>query len=121
MMFTTDEIQAGFPAAAQTAGIDDVKTARQHAEPAGTAVRQGRQDGRRARADLPVLTWVLLDQAMRQIGGQELTGDEAKGLPVLQFLRQEDITFDPSKGWTGYPDFPQRFAKLWGVEAPPAP
>jgi ribose transport system substrate-binding protein len=47
--------------------------------------------------------------------GQELTGDEAKGISPLQFLKQEDITFDPSKGWTGYPDFAQRFAKLWGV------
>jgi hypothetical protein len=26
------------------------------------------------------------------------------------------VTFDPSHGWTGYPDFPQRFAKLWGVD-----
>jgi hypothetical protein len=25
------------------------------------------------------------------------------------------MKFDPSKGWTGYPDFAQRFAKLWGV------
>ena len=114
MVFATDEIEAGFPAARQAAGLK-VKTLGNTPSPTGLEyVKEGKTDAVLA-VDLPVLTWVLLDQAARQMAGQDLSGDEAKGLPVLQFLTQKDITFDPSKGWTGYPDFPQRFAKLWGV------
>ena len=49
------------------------------------------------------------------IAGQKLTGPEAEGSGVVQFLTKKDITFDPAKGWSGYPDFAERFAKLWGV------
>lgn len=115
MVFGTDEIQAGFPAARQAAGLTEVKTLGNTPNPQGLQyVKEGKTTAVLG-VDLPVLTWVLLDQAARQMAGQALTGDEAKGLPVLQFLKQEDIKFDPSKGWTGYPDFAQRFAKLWGV------
>jgi ribose transport system substrate-binding protein len=115
-VFTTDEIEAGFPAARQAAGLK-VKTLGNTPNPTGLQyVKEGKTNAVLA-VDLPVLTWVLLDQAARQMAGQALTGDEAKGLPVLQFLTQKDITFDPSKGWTGYPDFPQRFSKLWGIGA----
>jgi ribose transport system substrate-binding protein len=116
MVFGTDEVQAGFPAARQAAGIGSkVKTLGNTPNPQGLQyVKEGKTNAVLG-VDLPVLTWVLLDQAARQMAGQQLTGDEAKGLPVLQFLKQADIKFDPSKGWTGYPDFAQRFAKLWGV------
>src|SRR3954447_12080848 len=116
MVFGTDEVQAGFPAARQAAGgFPKVKTLGNTPNPQGLEyVKEGKTNAVLG-VDLPVLTWVLLDQAARQMAGQQLTGDEAKGLPVLQFLKQQDIKFDPSKGWTGYPDFAQRFAKLWGV------
>jgi hypothetical protein len=26
------------------------------------------------------------------------------------------ITVDPTQGWKAYPDFVQRFAKLWGAD-----
>jgi ribose transport system substrate-binding protein len=115
MVFGTDEIQAGFPAARQAAGLTKVKTLGNTPNPQGLEyVKEGKTNAVLG-VDLPVLTWVLLDQAARQMAGQALTGDEAKGLPVLRFLTQKDMGFDPSKGWTGYPDFAQRFAKLWGV------
>ena len=62
-----------------------------------------------------MLAWTQVDQAAREITGQKVTGAEAEGLGVIQFLKPEDITFDPSKGWVGYPEFAERFAKLWGV------
>jgi len=46
------------------------------------------------------------------VGGQPTTSEKAGELDK-QFLEQKDITFDPTKGWTGYPDYPQRYAKLW--------
>ncbi len=66
--------------------------------------------------DTPVFAWGLLDQAARLIDKQKLTGNQLAGIPVEQFLRQQDINFDPSHGWTGYPDFAQRYAAIWGVK-----
>jgi ribose transport system substrate-binding protein len=111
-VFSIDEIESGLPAALQSAGI---KLQTLGNSPSPTEL-QYLKDGKETAAlavDLPVLGWTLLDQAARGIAGQPLKGDEAKGISPLQFLKQEDIKFDPSKGWTGYPDFPQRFAKLW--------
>jgi ribose transport system substrate-binding protein len=114
-VFAIDEIEAGLPAALQAAGIK-VKTLGNSPSPTELEyLKEGKETAVLA-ADLPVLGWTLLDQAARQMVGQELTGDEAKGISPLQFLTQKDITFDPSKGWTGYPDFAQRFAKLWGIQ-----
>ncbi len=35
---------------------------------------------------------------------------------VAQFLTKEDVQYDVSKGWTGYPEFAEMFAELWGVK-----
>jgi ribose transport system substrate-binding protein len=113
-VFGTNEVSAGLPAALQAAGIE-VETL---GNSPGPTELQYLKEGKQTAAlgfDLPVLTWTLLDQTARQIVGQKLTGPESEGIPVLQFLTQKDIVFDPSKGWTGYPDFAERFAKLWGV------
>ena len=59
--------------------------------------------------DFPIVNWTLVDSVARAVVGQ----DPKPGLPVVQFLTQEDIKFDPSRGWTGYPDFADRFMKLW--------
>jgi ribose transport system substrate-binding protein len=113
-VFAIDEIESGLPAALQSAGIK-IKTLGNSPSPTQLQYLKEGKETAGLGVDLPVLSWTLLDQAARQMVGQELTGDEAKGISPLQFLKQEDITFDPSKGWTGYPDFAQRFAKLWGV------
>jgi ribose transport system substrate-binding protein len=111
-VFSIDEIESGLPAALQSAGIK-VKTLGNSPSPTQLEyVKEGKETAVLA-VDLPVLGWTLLDQAARQMAGQALTGDEAKGISPVQFLTQPDIKFDPSKGWTGYPDFGQRFAKLW--------
>jgi ribose transport system substrate-binding protein len=113
-VFATDEAETGLPAALQAAGIE-VETLGNSPGPTNLQyLKEGKETAALA-VDLPVLTWTLVDQAAREIVGQELSGPEAEGIPVQQFLTKEDIVFDPSKGWTGYPDFPERFAKLWGV------
>jgi len=113
-VFSIDELESGLPAALQTAGIK-VKTLGNSPSPTQLQyLKEGKETAALA-VDLPVLGWTLLDQAARQMAGQALTGEEAKGISPVQFLTQADIKFDPSKGWTGYPDFAQRFAKLWGV------
>jgi ribose transport system substrate-binding protein len=113
-VFSIDELESGLPAALQTAGIK-VKTLGNSPSPTQLQyLKEGKETAALA-VDLPVLGWTLLDQAARQMAGQALTGEEAKGISPVQFLTQADIKFDPSKGWTGYPDFAPRFAKLWGV------
>jgi ribose transport system substrate-binding protein len=112
--FADDEISVGTPTAMQSAGID-VETL---GNAPGPTELQYLKEGKQTAAlgvDLPVLIWTTLDQAARALTGQKLTGPEAEGLSVVQFLTAEDITFDPSNGWTGYPTFPEMFAKLWGV------
>lgn len=114
-VFSIDEIENGLPAALQSAGVK-VHTLGNSPSPTELEyLKEGKESAVLA-VDLPVLGWTLLDQAARQMVGQKLTGDEAKGITDVQFLTQKDITFDPSKGWTGYPDFATRFAKLWGVK-----
>ncbi len=113
-ILTSADLANGLPSKLQVAGID-VKTLGYAPPP---IVLEYIKDGKVTAGlgfDLPVLAWTLLDLAARQIVGQELTGPASEGLPVYQFLAQDDITFDPSKGWTGYPDFADRFAELWGV------
>ena len=61
------------------------------------------------------MLWAQIDALARMAAGQPVTAGEKKGLPPIQFLTQKDITFDPTKGWQAYPDFAQRFAKLWGA------
>jgi ribose transport system substrate-binding protein len=114
-VFTIDEIENGLPAALQSAGVK-VHTLGNSPSPTELEyLKEGKESAVLA-VDLPVLGWTLLDQAARQMVGRQLSGDEAKGITDVQFLTQKDITFDPSKGWTGYPDFATRFAKLWGVQ-----
>jgi ribose transport system substrate-binding protein len=113
-VFTADEIELGLPAAVQAAGLE-VETLGYAPGPQNLEyIKEGKETAGFG-VDLPVLAWTLLDQAAREIVGQKLTGPEGEGITDMQFLTQKDIVFDPAKGWTGYPEFAERFAKLWGV------
>lgn len=63
--------------------------------------------------DLPVTAWTAVDAAARLILEEPLTAGEKDGLAPQQILEKADMTFDPSRGWSGYPDFAKRFVKLW--------
>lgn len=114
-VFASEELQTGLPAALQAAGIE-VETLGFAPTPSNLQYMKEGKETAALGLDLPVVTWTMLDQAAREIVGQKLTGLQAEGLSVNQFLRPEDITFDPSKGWTGYPNYAEMFAELWGVE-----
>jgi ribose transport system substrate-binding protein len=114
-VFFSDEIEIGLPAALKSAGIE-VKTLGLSPTPTNLQYLKEGKETAALGTDLPVLSWSLLDQAAREIAGQELTGNEAKGITVQQFLTKDDITFNPKLGWTGYPNYPEMFAELWGVK-----
>lgn len=114
IVFASDETEVGLPAALASAGIE-VESLGYSPSPTNLQyVKEGKETAVLA-GDFPVLTWTLLDQAAREMTGQELTGPEGEGIPVNQFLTKKDINFDTSKGWTGYPDFAEKFSTLWGV------
>lgn len=113
-VFATGEISAGLAPALQAAGIN-VETISFTPTPTNLQYLKEGKETAALGLDLPVLMWTMVDQTAREIIGQKLTGPEAEGIPVLQFLTQKDIKFNPAKGWTGYPEFAERFAKLWGL------
>lgn len=114
-VFPADETETGLPAALQAAGLK-VKTIGEAPTPTNL---QYLKEGKATAAlgvDVPTLAWTLVDEAARGIIGQPLTGAEAKGNAVVeQFLTGKDIG-NPKMGWSGYPDFAERFAKLWSLE-----
>jgi ribose transport system substrate-binding protein len=113
-VFGAEEIQDGLPAARQAAGIE-IETLGLAPTPTNLQYLKEGKETAGLGYDVAIGMWQQLDQAARELTHQELTGPEAEGLGVSQFLTQKDITFDPSKGWTGYPEFAEEFAKLWGV------
>lgn len=115
-VFSSNEMAEGLPAAMQTAGIENVLTYGFGSTPANLQdIKEGGLTGA-LEIDLPVDVWTYVDEAARAILGQELSPAEKTGeppVPDFQFLEQKDITFNPEHGWTGYPDYEERFKELW--------
>jgi ribose transport system substrate-binding protein len=109
-VFATEEAATGLPAALKAAGLSVTTLG---FAPAPANLQDIKTGGLTAGLglDLPVQEWTHVDGTARLLLGEPLTPKETE-VP-LQFLGKEDITFDPAKGWTGYPDFAERFAKLW--------
>jgi ribose transport system substrate-binding protein len=90
-----------FGAAGNSTNLEDLKAGQQTAD---------------IQIDFPVTAWMALDAAARLITKQKLTPDVVSGAEDLEILRTGDhFTFNQAIGWTAYPDYAQRFAKLWGV------
>lgn len=112
--FPTEDLTLGLPAAMKTAGLEVPTIGPSPAPPLLAAIKEGKQDAAIG-SQSGVLIWGLLDAWARQRAKQPLAGLEAQGMGLVnQFLTQDDVTFDPGKGWDGYPDYAERFAKLWG-------
>jgi ribose transport system substrate-binding protein len=114
-VFVSLSAAAGLPAAMKAAGISSVKTVG-FGPTAGNL--QDIKDGNLTAAldiDFPVSTWTAVDAAARLIEGGQPTASEQAGDVPEEFLGQKDITFNPTLGWSAYPDFAQRFATLWHI------
>lgn len=103
----------GLPAALKVAGLANITTVGTAATPVNLQYLKAGEQTVDLALDLPVLSWELVDAAARASEGAPITGLEAAGLPPEEFLTGKSITFNPSKGWTGYPNFASRFVKLW--------
>ncbi len=111
-VFASEETVAGLPAALKASGL--------HVEVTGFApnpialqyIKAG-QISSGLGLDLGVMIWTEVDELVRLTTHQPLTAGERAGAVPIQFLYKNDLTGDVSKGWSAYPDFAQRFAKLW--------
>jgi ribose transport system substrate-binding protein len=114
VVFSTEEAATGLPTAMKAAGLK-VPITGFGPNPANLQdIKTGGIDSALG-MDIPAVMWTQVDAVTRLATGQPLTEGEKAGIPPAQWLEQKDITFDASKGWTGYPDFPQRFNKLWAA------
>jgi ribose transport system substrate-binding protein len=114
-VFASQEGDDGLPAALKAAGIDDVGIVGFAADPVTLEYIKNGEVEATLDVDGPVQIWTPMDMAVRTAQGLPLTKGEQAGIMPMQFLTQEDITFDPTKGWTAYPESAERFAKLWKV------
>jgi ribose transport system substrate-binding protein len=105
----------GLPAALKAAGLAHITTLGAVPTPINLEYIKAGQQTADLGADLPVASWMLVDAAVRAATHEPFPAAEAAGVPPMQFLGQKDIMFDPSKGWTGYPDFAKRFISLWAA------
>jgi ribose transport system substrate-binding protein len=64
-------------------------------------------------SDLAILTWMAVDSLARLTTGQAPSEGAQKDELVVEVLHSADLKGDMSRGWSGYPDFPQRFKALW--------
>jgi ribose transport system substrate-binding protein len=112
--FATAEAGTGLPAALQAAQ-QKVQLVGWGPPPAILEyIKQGQWDAGIG-VDGFTMLWAQIDALARMAGGEPLTPGQKRGLPPIQILTKKDITFDPTQGWKAYPDFAQRFAKLWGA------
>lgn len=113
-VFAVGEQAIGLPAALKAADLE-IKSLLNSPDP---SVLQGIKDGEFTAGlgvDLAVLTWTMIDSLARGIVGQEV-GEAVKNDEIVrQVLTADNLPEDVSLGWTGYPDFAERFFTLWSV------
>jgi ribose transport system substrate-binding protein len=113
-VFATNEAATGLPAALKGAGITGIDTIGFGPTPANLQdIKTGGQTAGLG-LDFATMSWTQVDAAARLILGIPLTPGEKAGVPPLQFLTASNLSGNLAQGWAGYPDFPARFAKLWG-------
>lgn len=115
--FTIGEQALGLPQAMRTAGITDVATVVNGPAPAQLSDLQNGDLTAALAADWPVLVWSSIDTLARLMAGDPVTAGATNDLVVQQMLTGEQITGDVSRGWSGYPDFAERFIGLWSQAA----
>lgn len=112
-LFTVGEQANGLSAALATAGIDDREIIVFIPTPDTLQqAKEGLVDSVLG-LDLAIIAWTTVDTLAKLITGQPVDDFTRGDNPVMQFLTADELPADVSLGWTGYPDFPDRFLALW--------
>jgi ribose transport system substrate-binding protein len=109
-IFSTLDTAIGLPPALKTAGLS-VTTNGLAPGPVTLSYIQQKQLTGGFGLDLLVGSWQAVDIAARLIMGEKVPPAEATG--DYEFIGPAQIKGDISGGWTGYPNYPQKFKKLW--------
>ena len=111
-VFAVGEQATGLSAAMKVAGLEtDVITG----PPTPETLQQIKDGGIKAALgyDLAILGWTAVDSISRIMTGQEPDEGAVEDQIPYQFLTKDNLPEDISHGWSAYPDFPDRFMKLW--------
>jgi ribose transport system substrate-binding protein len=111
-VFATLDAAIGLPPALKTAGLSPTTFGFAPGPVTLTYIKQGLLTGALA-ADLPAAVWQAVGISARLMEGQKVPAAEAQG--DYEFIGPKQVPADVSSGWTGYPNYPQRFKKLWHV------
>jgi ribose transport system substrate-binding protein len=108
---STEDMYQGLPAKMSAAGVNNVLTIGQSPTPEILQDIKAGQLTAGLAVDLATYTWTMVDAGAKLVLGQTPQATEDGG--PYQLLETKDITFNPTLGWPGYPDFAKRFVKLW--------
>jgi ribose transport system substrate-binding protein len=111
-VFASEEGAEGLPAALKVAGLSVTTVG--FAPPA--AILQDIKDGQVTAGlglDSAYNNWAEVDAAARLIAKQPLPSAEKNGNIIVEMLGQKDITFNPTNGFTAFPNIAQLFGKIW--------
>lgn len=111
-VFGATEAANAAPAALKTAGIK-VDILGQGTDPVSLGNLKSGNFKAMIAFDAGVLAWTTLDEAFRLSLRQPLTKLEKSSLIPIRLLETKTVPKDISKGYSAYPDFATRFAKLW--------
>jgi ribose transport system substrate-binding protein len=114
VVFATEEAATGLPAALRAAGLaGKVKVAGWGPTPGNLQdIKSGGLAGGLG-VDTPAMDWAMVDAAARLVTGGQPTSGERQGFPPMQMVGAQDLHGNLSNGFVAYPDFAQRFAKIW--------
>lgn len=109
-----DEIQIGLPAAMKVAGLDVPGIGGSPSPANYEQVAAGAQAGSLV-IDTHMYSWMLMDQVVRQMAGEEVSYASPRDLGIYQLISQEydNVPTDPAEGYLAFPDYQERFAELW--------
>jgi ribose transport system substrate-binding protein len=111
-IFSTLDTAIGLPAALKTAGLSVTTNGLAPGPVTLSYIKAGQLTGGFG-LDLLAGSWQAVDIAARLMLNEKVPSGEANG--DYEFIGPAQIKGDISGGWTGYPDYQQRFKKLWHV------
>ena len=110
-----DDLQMGLPQAEKVAGID-VPGIGISTNPVN--LQQIKEGGQLAgyATDLHFVSWTLMDQAAREITGQDFDYSALTSGPTPatnQVITKDNVPADLAAGYIAFPDYKEKFSALW--------
>jgi len=112
-----DEIQIGLPQKLSLAGIDVKGIGMWPAPPNYEQIASGDQDATLS-VDLNLMMWTVMDQLLREMGGQDYEWPEAHvaASTLTRVTDESNVPGDPVTGYVSIEDYQNQFAALWQAD-----